>query len=320
MCIVKFAFNFTNYLFGFFTLWWFRKLNKKIFWVGCMPPNDRSIGDHAQTLAVSKILKKFFSDYEIKRFYRTELNDFFNSNINTEDLIFIHSSGDFGDLHYVWHDIRKKIISSFPSNKIIQLPISTCYTNISYLNNDGKFFSDKKNLIILCRSKKDVEILKLFFNCKVLFFPDFAFYIQPQFLSENRNGKLLALRYDKESLIKSKPPKIFMRRYIRNITNPILKFNFDRKIRKEYKDYYIKDTQIYDYDITDMNREKVIQETLHFISKFESVVTDRFHVRVFAYLTNTPCKTVKSLISEKTESEFEDYREYFKCFRDVVYG
>ena len=99
----------------------------KLFWIGCFPPRVHSVGDHAQTLAVEKFLRENFSDYEIVRFYRTEVKKFFQQSVRDDDLIFIHSSGDFGDLYSGWHDIRKKIISSFPNNRIIQLPVSVFY-------------------------------------------------------------------------------------------------------------------------------------------------------------------------------------------------
>jgi len=37
------------------------KANKKnIIWIGCFPPNESNIGDHAQSLAVEKFFKEIF--------------------------------------------------------------------------------------------------------------------------------------------------------------------------------------------------------------------------------------------------------------------
>ena len=45
-------------------------------WVGCFDPSEHNIGDHAQTLAIEKFLEKNFSDFVVKRFYRTEVEHF----------------------------------------------------------------------------------------------------------------------------------------------------------------------------------------------------------------------------------------------------
>jgi len=114
---------------------------RKLFWVGCFPPAFRSVGDHAQTLAVQKFLAEHFSDYDVKRFYRSEVNKFFREDVDSEDLIFIQSSGDFGDLYPDWHSVRKKIIASHPENRIVQLPVSVHYQSEANFEVDKIFFS-----------------------------------------------------------------------------------------------------------------------------------------------------------------------------------
>ena len=116
----------------------------KIFWVGCFPPEWHSVGDHAQTLAVQKFLDEHFSDYEVKRFYRSEVDKFFAQKISNEDLIFIQSSGDFGDLRNTGHPIRKTIIASYPDNRIVQLPVSVHYQNSDRFEADKIFLVDEK--------------------------------------------------------------------------------------------------------------------------------------------------------------------------------
>jgi exopolysaccharide biosynthesis predicted pyruvyltransferase EpsI len=295
------------------------KMNNKIFWVGCFPPEVHSIGDHAQTLAVQNYLKENFADYEVKRFYRSETKRFFKEKPCENDLIFIHSSGDFGDIYPEWHRIRKKIIASYPQCRIVQLPVSVHYENPACFEADKIFFSNKSNLLILCRSIRDAEMLKENFSCRVRFFPDFTFYLKPNFKPHERSGWLLILRNDGESKLKRHVPKFLMKRYMRTVINFLLKLEMNKRISNDYPDAYIYDTQVSKQDITDEKREKIVFGAMRLISRFNGVVTDRFHARVFAYLTGTTCCTLEGKIKEKTEIPCKDYKSYFAEFRELVF-
>ena len=298
--------------------------DKKIFWVGCSPPEWRSVGDQAQTLAVQKVLDEEFSDYEIKRFYRSEVNKFFVQKIRPDDLIFIQSSGDFGDLRNTWHPIRKKIIASYPDNKIVQLPVSVHYHNLSRFEADKIFFSGRDNLLILCRTPKGTKLLKDNFDCKVMFFPDFVFSLKPKLSNVKRTGCLGVFRADSESMIRRRLPnraKKFLRSYLWRLANFVLDVEHKKRIRKLFPDYHLRDIQISNVDITDENRERIIFDTLRFYENFESVQTDRFHACVFAYLTKTPFVSVKGRIKQKTDVDADlDYDKYFANFRNMVFS
>lgn len=293
---------------------------KCLFWVGCFPPEVHSVGDHAQTLAVEKFLNNHFSDYNVKRFSRTETDKFFKESVDKDDLIFIHSGGDFGDLYVGWHDTRKDIIAKYPQNRIVQLPVSVFYRSPVNFESDKIFFSDKTNVLILCRSKEGAELLKGNFGCRVEFFPDFAFYLKPPLSNAKRKGYLVAFRRDSESAIMRKAPRKIMRRYIRNVINFMLQLDFNRRVSRMYPDGVIFDPQVSNVDITDANREQVINDAFRVYQRFEYVVTDRFHACVFAYLTQTPFKTIPGKIEQKTIIDTSlDYEGFFNGFRDLVF-
>ena len=309
---------------------------KRVFWVGCFPSYVRSVGDHAQTLALEKFLLDYFSDYEIKKFYRDELDAFFNSNVDKDDLILIHSSGDFGDLYSEWHSIRKRIIAAYHENKIVQLPVSVCYQSPATFEEDKIFFSDKSNLLILCRTMDGYRLLSGNFGCKVQFFPDFVFYLTPKLTETVRDGALLVLRKDAESQYRIQSYERLVAYWLKRFRlfgRMLRKFNHlvlfrlmysvnKRKLiqglKRQYGKVVVKDVQTANVDLSDENREAIINDVLNYYQQFEVVATDRFHGLVFAYLTNTKAIALKGRIAQKTSIENCDFAHCFRDFRSII--
>lgn len=313
-------------------------VTKNLFWIGCFPSKARNIGDHALTYSVQKILNTQFRDYRIYRFPRTEIDRFFKCPININDLIFIHSAGDFGDLYNWYHIIRKQIIAYYPNNLIVQLPVSVHYESAENFGCDKIFFSGRKNILILTRTLKEYELLKANFNCKVQYFPDFAYSINPkEGKTENnkplRKGILFVLRNDDESILTGpiskkieklhRPLTILNKITRKNVYAMLLKIckKIDYKILTNWlkkRGYTVKDAQTFDCEITDENRETVIYSTLNYYRKYELVITDRFHSGIFCKLTDTPCIMLESRIKGKKVIEVQDTKKYFNTFRKLI--
>jgi exopolysaccharide biosynthesis predicted pyruvyltransferase EpsI/nitroreductase len=309
---------------------------KRLFWVGCFPSFLRSIGDHAQTLAVEKFLSEKFSDFEIRKFYRYEMDAFFTSDLNKNDLIFIQSSGDFGDLYPEWHTIRKHIVSAYPENRIVQLPVSVYYRSPARFEEDKIFFSDKHNFLVLCRTMKDYDLLSGNFGCKVRFFPDFAFYLKPELTGSVREGVLVVLRKDAESSYRIQSYETLVAYWLKRfrlvgrilrkfnhlvlfrLVSAVKEWQLLQSLKKKYGRVVAKDVQIADVDLSDENREAVITDVLNYYQEFKVVLTDRFHALVFAYLTNTPSVALKGKIDRKTSFVKRDFAKYFSNFRNIV--
>jgi exopolysaccharide biosynthesis predicted pyruvyltransferase EpsI/nitroreductase len=314
---------------------------KRILWIGCFGPEVRSIGDHAQTLAIERFLDKYFSDFEVTRFYRNEVEKFENE-VKNGDWIFLNSSGDFGDLYPEWHQKRKEIIAKYPRNPIIQLPVSVHYEDWANFEKDKIFFSQRKNLLLLCRTMDDSEFLRgNFTGCQVKFFPDFAYNLSPpQTGIQERKGTLYVLRCDNESvlsgalsdqipklhplfrvmgrilrkdLLRTKP-YCFISEHARKIDYGLESSNY-RHLNDED---VLCDVQSSTEDITDVNRERIILQALRFYGNFRLVVTDRFHAGVFASLMNTPVRMLPTRIKGKNRINLTDCSRYFKDFREIV--
>jgi pyruvyl transferase EpsI len=294
-------------------------LSKCIIWVGLCA--NESLGDHAQIIAIQKFLEKSFSDYEIVPIYRATLKENwekFVSEVKPEDLIFIQSGGDFGSYYSDWHEIRKKIISTFPNNKIVQLPVEILYKLGDWASfEEDKTFFPLRNFILFCRNPLNYRILRENFSCKVLFLPDFVLSLKPSLTNKPRKGALLVLRNDAESKYRvnffyrgvaksfriSKPLGLFVRKFVtafHRFYRFLTKERVGRQIKKVVSPITFKEVQAPNRSITATNREQYVNKILNYYRGFKVVVTDRFHGMVFCILTGTPCVVLPSYLKNKT--------------------
>lgn len=296
------------------------KLNKlpRIVWVGLFPPQIPSVGDHAQILAIQKWFEEYFPNWEVIRFNRqlpkTGIKnwDRLLRTVNNNDLIFINSGCDFGNLYLSSHEkVRKKIISTFPNNKIIQLPVTVFYDNATQITTDTEFFANRKNVILMGRDPKSYEILANNLECKSIFVPDFAFRLKSIPTKGARKGALLILRRDFETKpnpkimlkLRRKLPRTF-RKPVNLIIRVYMTFGRDRYTLKKMVEQVIsnvtvKDVQIGECAITDKNRESCIKEVFNYYQNFKVVITDRLHGMIFSVLTKTPCIAIEGKIPHK---------------------
>lgn len=153
----------------------------------------------------------------------------------------------------------------------------------------------------------------------VKFFPCFTFTLEPAKLNVKRKGTLIVLRMDRESAFRRQVPRKFMRRYARNVLNFLSNLEFTRYVRRSFPDAVIKDVQLSNVDVTDVNREQVVMDALNFYQHFEHVVTDRFHACVFAYLIGTPFTPLNWKIKQNNLADWNlNYQKYFRGFRSLV--
>jgi exopolysaccharide biosynthesis predicted pyruvyltransferase EpsI/nitroreductase len=286
------------------------KLSKRIIWVGLFPREGNCVGDHAQIIAIQKFLEKHFSDYEIAKFYRADIQENWEKFVNEvkpDDLLLIQSGGDFGSFRGTWHKTRKEIISTFPNNKIVQLPIDILYKPGDWASfEEDKAFFPLRNFLLLCRNPVNYRTLRENFGCKVLFLPDFVLSLKPSLEDKPRKGSLLVLRKDGESKFKvrllyrgvnkisrlSKPLGLSVRKFVtafHMFYRIFIEFHIRRQMKKIASPVTVKEVQISDRNITEVDREQYVNAVLNYYRGFKFVVTDRFHGMVFSILTGTPC-------------------------------
>lgn len=291
---------------------------KRLFWVGMFDTSCNNIGDHAQILATQKLIDEQFKDYRLVTYARSQIGAFLKQKLAPDDLIFIASSGDFGDLYS--NTYRKKIIEAHPDNKIVQLPVSVHYRYTSNFETDKTFYGNRPNLLIMCRQPDDAELLQNNFGCKVIYYPDLALSLKPQKLAPKRKDILAVFRTDSESMFHLVSGRSKLKRAGCRIFNKIKRYHNRKWLYKSFKNCIHSDIELSKTKITDANREQTVNQFFFQVSKYKLVLTDRFHTCVAAYLTSTPYIAFEGTIKNKTNIYPLDYKQYFTNFRNIIFS
>lgn len=249
-------------------------------------PEHNNIGDHAIAIATKKYLKNILPDHKIIEIPENKLLIYLpgiKKNIKKNDYIVYSGGGNIGNQYQYIENIRRVVIKAFPKNKIMLFPqtifFTDDYSGRKAFKQSKRIYSKHPNLIIVAREQYSHKILKKYFtNNKILIAPDMAMYIEQTKEGKCvREGAVICLRNDSESILKSK----------------------DRNYIKECLDkYYHKvtetDTCSYRNIINENERVLELKAKLFQFKQAEMVVTDRLHGMIFSAFTGTPCIVINN--------------------------
>lgn len=242
----------------------------------------------------------FIEENNIKCLYKTSKWTFKASKIGKNTTILLQGGGNFGDLWRSNQEFRLKIIKHFPNNRIIILPQTIYYQDLSILKHDADLMNQHKDLVICARDKNSFEILENHFtNAKKLLLPDMAFYINQSkinFTKKNSGQNLFIQRNDKES-----NPKISLniaQKY--NIPNvhfkdwPTMeKSNIIQLIGtlllKSNKILNNQLSTLTDFYCQNIYKNLMIKKGVKFIKSYNEIYTTRLHVAILCILLEKRC-------------------------------
>ena len=191
------------------------------------------------------------------------------------DTIYIHGGGFMGSLWPEEEEMFRKIIKTFPNNKIIVLP-QTCYfegDKSSTFMESKSVYESHDDITYIMRERRAYDYMrKNFPSCKIELIPDMVLSEQPTDIGKKREGILCCFRNDKEKVFDGEE-------------------NIIRKLKCYKKPIRQSDTIIHK-KVFFFNRRRVLKRKLMEFSRSELVVTDRLHGMVFAYITKTPCLAI----------------------------
>ena len=179
---------------------------KKIYLFAC--PIHRNLGDQAQTYSIEKLLSEEFSSHKIINF------SFINTNYLTlflarsfyfkGNMLIFHSGYLLVD-HHTEINSFSLVTKLFKKKRILILPQTI---NILSERIKEKLVNvNNQNITLLCRDEVSYEKAKILFpKCSLLLFPDLVTLLVGKFHinnTENKQGILILLRNDKESLYKN---------------------------------------------------------------------------------------------------------------------
>lgn len=122
-----------------------------------------------------------------------------------EDIFVLQGGGNFGIEYFREEEVRRKIISEFPNNKIIVFPQTIYFGDTELGRAEFKktqdLYGSHKDLTLVAREKTSYEIMKAGFrNNAVLLTPDIVMSLDITDPPKERHGALLCIRADKESI------------------------------------------------------------------------------------------------------------------------
>jgi len=260
-------------------------------------PVHSNMGDQAQLYCLEKWLTENYPKYKIirlgtllpgfniypdKELYLSLFCSTFTLlslrlRVEKRDLFIGHSGYFMIDHHSGWK-MFASVLKFFPKNKMIIFPQTINFYAPVIKQTVSNIFSDKKNLLLMCRdevSYKNAE--KLFTNLKLLLYPDIVTSLVGtiQFTNERR-GVLFCMRDDIEAFYSPSDIAI-LRGKLSHVPTELI-------------DTTISESPLF----VDRNRKMILEKMFQKFSSFKVVVTDRYHGTIFSMIASTPVVVISS--------------------------
>lgn len=140
-------------------------------------PDHSNVGDSAIYLGERKVLSSIAGCEPAYVSSVLNHNDRVIRDFGDSDIIFLHGGGNFGDVWPLHQKFRERVIETFPSTKIVQLPQSIHFENQEFIQRCARAIDRHKDFTLFVRDKESLEFAEKQFNCQVYICPDSAFAI-----------------------------------------------------------------------------------------------------------------------------------------------
>ena len=237
-----------------------------------LTPHHDNIGDNAQAYCIYNMLTSYFGIDNVVSFQLPDTDKGLEQ-IQSTDIIFLGSGGYLGDLWIRGELCRREIIKKCKDNIIVSFPQTVSFSSANEIKISADIYKEHPRLFLFTRDPESYVLAKTYFPTNNIFqLPDPVFTLSHNNTNE-RKGILCIFRDDKEDAIKENKLSII---------NKCLEFNSKVDVIDTERKEGIVRAPI-------PNIDKNLPEFLDKISKYELVVTDRFHGTIFAGITGTPC-------------------------------
>ena len=273
------------------------KINKKqknIIYIGA--PTHGNLGDHAIAIAGMQLLNDYFPDYKITDipFWLFSAGNLVQKRLKRkigECLICITGGGYLGTL-WIQEECRiRNIVSTFSANKIVFFPLTAFYSDDKHGRNElvisQQILNAHGNLYMCARDKTSYDILnENYTSTTVLLTPDIVTYLTGYDNTAERDGILLCIRRDRESVINDEI-KSLLYSYAREHTTNIGEID-----------------TVVEGSFGPEQRKAAVEIKLSEFGSARLVITDRLHGMLFSAITGTRCVAINNM-SKKVEGAFE---------------
>lgn len=265
-------------------------------------PEHTNIGDHLIALGEYAFFHKYLSNYEVLEITGKKYNEkreYVKQQISHKDIIIITGGGFLGSLWQSGENVLD-IIENFPDNRIIIFPQSMYFeedeTGRAIKKKTQRLFWAHRALFVCFREKKSFDLAAALFMGKVRQFlvPDMALILDKSVDKKERNGVLLCLRNDKESILS-------------DVDKQKIKM-----ILKE-KNYYIEESVMHWHSEFDYKkRAEYVEKKIDELKSYSLVVTDTLHCMIICFISQIPCIALNNL-TRKVEGVYE------YCLKEIPY-
>lgn len=254
----------------------------KLFYF-CVPVHP-NLGDQAQYYCWLKLFTEWYPDHITipiqSGFVNDELLYRIKSIINKNDRIYIHSGYLISDIHPET-PVIKKIVDFFDQEKITILPQTINLNDNNIIEDITKVFNKHSDLMIVSRDEVSLSYArKLFSNCHNILMPDVVTSLigdaSLHLYEGKRDGILFCIRDDSE--------KFYSEKQINGLKNRLKNYLVDKC------DTTIKAGR----NKLEKNREQLIMDTVYNFSRYQVIITDRYHGTIFSQIANTPVIVLSS--------------------------
>lgn len=254
-------------------------------------PYHHNIGD---TL-IWEGTREFLKTVPYKCLYYASKDSFRYRKLPKNVIILLHGGGNFGDLYRLHSEFRKKIIKLYPDNKVVLLPQTVFYEDMSLLQSDVDFYAAHPNVTICAREQVSFNFLTENFKNQVLLLPDMAFYLdlKKYKVFEDENRVLYLKRTDKE-LVNANMVKIPANSeqhdwptYENHYGEFDMVERFTHLLRIIFKICGLRDrilARLEDWKRNWYYRRKYVQMGVSFLSPYHTIYTTRLHVLILGVL------------------------------------
>lgn len=275
-------------------------------------PEHTNVGDYMITLAEEKLIRKYFPTYEILEFsgvdYAKNREKIVNQ-IRITDIICITGGGFLGNLWFSSNNVNK-ILNDFRYNKIVVFPQTVYFKEDDHKE---KAIIELHKCLVHCvdvtvclRERHSYEFMKAVYkdDVKLYLMPDIVLNLNYSAEKMDRDGVLLCLRNDVESLL-SIDEKAMIKNKAQEISD------------------VIKETSMHWSCVIDNDaKEDIINKKITEFKSAKLVITDTLHCMISCAISGTPCIALNNLTG-KVQGVYEwvkhlEYIRYCDTVEDVL--
>lgn len=275
--------------------------NDRIYYIGI--PAHNNLGDLAQGVCIRRWLNKHFSDREIVEIETNALVNTKFSVINNlkavyqeDDIIVFQSGYTTTDLGGYADELHCEVIKVLPEAKILMMPQTIFFESEKRKKNTSLIYNSAQNMLFLARDRISFGMAEeMFPDLSVVLYPDIVTTLIGQFEFENsREGILFCCRDDSEKYYSDT-----------EIEELIQKCKVYTKVERTDTTKNIKINEIV------KNAEQYIMSEIERYSKYQVIITDRYHGTIFSLIAGTPVVIIKT-----TDHKVTTGAEWFRGIYD----